>query len=96
VARRLSAPNIYDQIALADDLSVLEVLAPVELVGKTLKDLRLRDQYNVNLIAIREPNPRGEMRTVLPRAEFRIREDHILVVVGLDEDIEAFKNISRR
>ncbi len=95
VARRLSAPNIYDQIALADDLSVLEVLAPAELVGKTLKDLRLRDQYKVNLIAIREPTPRGEMHTILPRAEFRIREDHVLVVVGLDEDIEVFKGISR-
>ncbi len=95
VARRLSAPNIYDQIPLADDLSVLEVLAPAELVGKTLKDLRLRDQYNINLIAIREPDTRGEMRTILPRAEFRIRQDHVLVVVGLDEDIEAFKGISQ-
>ena len=95
VARRLSAPNIYDQIALAEDLSVLEVLAPHELIGKTLKDLRLRDQYRVNLIAIREPDQHGEMKTILPRAEFRIRQDHVLVVVGLDEDIEAFKGISR-
>jgi len=95
VARRLSTPNIYDQIALADDLSVLEVLAPSELVGKTLKDLRLRDQYRINLIAIREPDSRGEMKTILPRAEFRIQQDHVLVVVGLDEDIEAFKGISR-
>jgi trk system potassium uptake protein TrkA len=95
VARRLSAPNIYDQIPLADDLSVLEVLAPAAFVGKTLKDLRLRDQYRVNLIAIREPDVRGEWVTILPRAEFRIRQDHVLVIVGLDEDIEEFKGISR-
>lgn len=93
VARRLSAPNIYDQIQLAEDLSVLEVIAPPKLIGKSLKDLRLRDQYHVNLIAIREPNGKGEMRTVIPRGDFLIRPDHVLVVVGLDGDIEVFKNI---
>jgi trk system potassium uptake protein len=93
VARRLSAPNIYDQIQLAEDLSVLEVIAPPKLVGKTLKDLRVRDQYHVNLIAIREPNGRGEMSTIIPRAEFKIRPDHVLVVVGSDRDIEGFKNL---
>ncbi len=96
VARRLSAPNIYDQIPLADDLSVLEVLAPPVLVGKTLKELRLRDQYRVNLIAIREPDPRGGWVTTMPRAEFRIHQEHVLVVVGLDQDIEEFKALSRR
>jgi len=95
VARRLSAPNIYDQIPLADDLTVLEVLAPAPLVGKSLKDLRLRDQYRVNLIAVREPDVRGEWVTIIPRAEFRVRQDHILVIVGLNEDIEEFKSISR-
>lgn len=93
VARRLSAPNIYDQIQLAEDLSVLEVRAPSQLVGKSLKELRLRDQYHVNLIAIREPNGLGEMKTVIPRAEFHIRPEHVLVVVGLNEDIEDFKGI---
>jgi trk system potassium uptake protein TrkA len=93
VARRLSAPNIYDQIQLAEDLSVLEVIAPPKLIGKSLKDLRLRDQYHVNLIAIREPNGRGEMRTIIPRGDFQIRPDHVLVVVGLDDDIEVFKGI---
>lgn len=94
LARRLSAPNVYDQIQLAEDLSVLELLAPSKLAGKTLKDLRLRDQYQVNLIAIREPNEKGEMRTIIPRAEFQIRPDHALIVVGLNEDIEKFKNLS--
>ncbi len=93
VARRLSAPNIYDQIPLAEDLSVLEVLSPPTLTGKTLKDIRLRDQYRLNLIAVREPNGRGEMRTIIPRAEFQLRPDHVLVVVGRDADIEDFKRI---
>ncbi|PYV08998.1 MAG: hypothetical protein DMG07_24220 [Acidobacteria bacterium] len=93
VARRLSAPNIYDQIQLAENISVLEVITPPKLVGKTLKDLRLRDQYHVNLIAIREPNGKGEMETILPKSEFQIRPDHVLVVVGMDDDIEAFKNL---
>jgi trk system potassium uptake protein len=93
VARRLSAPHVYDQIPLAEDLSALEVIAPPKLVGKTLKDLRLRDQYHVNLIAVREPNGKGEMRTIIPKAEFQIRPGHILVVVGMDSDIEHFKGI---
>ena len=93
VARRLSAPNVYDQIPLAEDLSVLEMIAPSKLVGKSLKDLRLRDQYHVNLIAIREPNGRAEMKTIIPRADFLIQSGHILVVVGMDDDIELFKDL---
>ena len=93
VARRLSAPNIYDQIPLAEDLSVLEMVAPSRLIGKSLKDLRLRDQYRVNLIAIREPNGKAEMKTIIPRAEFQIQSGHVLVVVGMNDDIEAFKNL---
>src|SRR6266581_6707570 len=87
VARRLSAPNIYDQIQLAEDLSVLEVIAPPKLVGKTLKDLRVRDQYHVNLIAIREPNGRGEMETILPKSEFQIRPDHVLIRAHKHKDM---------
>ncbi len=92
VARRLSAPNIYDQIELAEDLSVLEMIAPGKLVGKTIRELRLRDEYRVNLIAIREPDSEGDMRTLIPRSEIRIRPEHVLIVVGLDHDIEEFKH----
>lgn len=92
VARRLSAPNIYDQIELAEDLSVLEMIAPGRLVGKTIRELRLRDEYRVNLIAIREPGGEGEMHTLIPRSEIRIRPEHVLIVVGLDKDIEEFKH----
>ena len=93
VGRRLSAPNIHDQIELAEDLSVLELVAPARLVGKPLKELRLRDEYHVNLIAVREPVGGNDFRTVIPRSEFKIRPEHVLIVVGLGADIEAFKTI---
>ena len=33
------------------------------------------------------------MKTIIPKAEFQIKPDHVLVVVGMDADIEDFKNI---
>jgi len=94
LARRLSAPNIYDQIQISEDLSVLEVIAPSKLVGKTLRDSRLRDQYRLNLMAIREPITAGKFRSMIPTGEMTVKPGHILVLIGFNEDIEAFKSVT--
>jgi trk system potassium uptake protein TrkA len=93
VAGRLNSPNVYDQIPLAEDLSVLEMVTPSMLTGKSLQDLRLRDQHRVNLIAIRKPDGKAGMKTVIPRANFQIQSGQVLVVVGMNDDIEAFKRL---
>jgi trk system potassium uptake protein TrkA len=53
MVRRLTISNIRNYFELADGFSLVEVEAPEQTIGKTLRELDLRSKYRVNLIAIK-------------------------------------------
>ena len=89
VARGLSTPNILDFIPLEEDYSLVQVGPPRALIGKTLKELNLRAKYNVHVIAIKELVP--ENFTLVPPADFVIKDSDILIVPGKSQDIKRIK-----
>lgn len=54
LARKLANPQINDFISLADGYTLIELRAPKPFQGKTVKELELRQQYNVNLVVIKQ------------------------------------------
>ena len=72
------------------------------MVGRSLERLNLRQEYHVNVIAIErfktnvdeEGNPIKEERVILPTKDDVLLTDDILIVVGRNSDIEAFKEVS--
>lgn len=91
LARQLSNPRLIDFIQLADGFALLEFRAPKSFQRKTIRELALRNQYDVNLVVIRREEsaatsaePVATYRTVFPRAEDEIQQNDILVVVGSD------------
>jgi len=58
-------PTILDYLRLHGDISLLEILAPEEFVGKNLMELRLRERYGITVIAIFGP----ERKAVSPRPD---------------------------
>lgn len=80
LAHSLIAPTIIDMIELSDDYSVVEVNAPDDMVGKSLKELDIRARYGVSIIALRRED---EQKTnISPRAEDVIEEHDIIVAIG--------------
>lgn len=55
-------------------------------VGKTLVEVSLRTNYDVNVIAIRELVP--ERMTVVIKPDYKIKDSDVLVVLGRQEDIQ--------
>src|SRR5690554_6801321 len=53
LAHSLSAFNIVDLIELSSNSNVVEVSAPEEMVGRSLKELNLRARFGINVIALR-------------------------------------------
>ena len=53
LGRRLAHPRIRDYITLGEGFTVVEMLAPASFAGKSLRQIDLRNNYQVNLIAIR-------------------------------------------
>ncbi|MFO7708003.1 MAG: TrkA C-terminal domain-containing protein [Desulfobacterales bacterium] len=66
-----------------------EVLIPCDsdVLGKTLADLKFRQQFNVTVVGIR----RGQERIVSPGAQKRLMPEDRLVVLGEREAVERMK-----
>jgi len=91
LARQLANPHLVDFIRLAEGFTLLEFHAPRAFQGKSIRELALRNQYDINLVVVRRPvgDPEeGEeqhFRTIVPRPDDKIEAKDMLVVVGADE-----------
>ena len=52
LAKNLSSPNVLDYIELSDEYGIIEIPAPKDWVGKSLKELNVRAKLGVNIIAV--------------------------------------------
>lgn len=84
VAHNLTSSNILDYIELSPDFSILEITTLKSWVGKDLKDLRLRNKYGVNIIAIKN----DKTVNISPSSDDIIKEDDIIVMIGDAKDIK--------
>lgn len=103
IARSLVMENVLKHIHLSAGYSVAEIKVPAGLVGKTLRDTRLRKEFGINVVAIKKHRPQitsdGE-RTIeeytenVPSPDASFEEDDVLVIVGDDSDIARFSKES--
>jgi len=89
VAKSLISPNVLDYIPLSKDYTICEMAPPPSFMGKTIAELHLRSKHHIEVIAIREMLP--ERLTMVPHADFVIKDSDILVVIGKEEDIQKIK-----
>lgn len=87
VAHSLVVPNSLDYIELSRDFSIVEIPAPKEFVGQSLKQLELRPRYGLTLIAVkrRSDDRGGEVTNIAPLAEEVIEEGDVLSLLGANE-----------
>ncbi|WP_144555770.1 TrkA family potassium uptake protein [Bacillus sp. X1(2014)] len=90
VAHQLLAPNVLNYIELSNEYNIEEVLVHKSMTGKSLRDLDLRAQYNVNVIAILS----NENLIISPFPEHLIQEGDKLVVIGHRNDLNEFATIN--
>lgn len=87
VAHHLISPNILDFIELADDYSIVEIVASDFMIGKNLRELDVRAKYGCNVMAIKS----GNKVNVAPLASDRINREDVLVVMGQNDDLQKFE-----
>ena len=86
LAVRYSADHVFDYIELTDEYSIYEIPPLSEWVGRSLKELMLRNVYHISILAIKRPDGRMNM---MPGAEYAIRGDDHLMVIGTKGDING-------
>lgn len=89
LARSLHSHNVLDYIELSRDYGILEVPAPKEWMGKSLKELNVRAKLGVNIIAVKN----GGETNVSPSADYRIQSGDVLAVLGDTVALEAVQRL---
>lgn len=87
VAHNLVSSNILDYIQVSPDFSILEITALKSWHNKTLSELKLRNIYGINVIAIK----RNAEVIPSPAPDFIIKNFDILVIIGNTEDIKEIE-----
>jgi trk system potassium uptake protein len=92
VANSLTSPKVSEHIDLSSNVSIIEIKAPKDFVGKSLKLLSVRVKYGLNIVAIKSTDDVGaESINPTPEADYKIKALDKLMVVGPNENIEKLK-----
>ena len=84
LAMRFSANHVYDYIELSEDYSIYEIAPPQGWLGKSLKELDIRNKYHINILGVK----RGEKVEMISASEYKIKKDDHLMILGRKEDTE--------
>ena len=95
LANSLINPSFNEILALSEDLQVVEMPVPLPFVGKTLRDVKLREKYSLNLIAIKTPlagsgeEEEGDEQQIegIPRPDRLFRKGDILIIFGKEKNL---------
>ncbi len=90
VAHSLVSTSFLDYIELTPDYSIVELKAAKDWQGKSLKDLNVRAEYGINIMAIKQ----DDKVVVSPAADDVIQREDVLVVIGKARDINRFQENS--
>lgn len=98
LSKRVTKPSIVELIQLSDDgYALSDILVPPTFVDKTLAELNLRQEYSVNVIAIKHKHrkilPDGTEQIKdsvnhLPKPNDLLRKNDIISCIGAIEQIE--------
>jgi trk system potassium uptake protein TrkA len=96
----IAMPNILEQIELSKDYNLVEVVAPKEIWGKTIKNSSVRSNYEVNIIAVRKRIPiinddgQSDIKeevNMMPGPDDEINQNDILVVIGSEKSLTKLR-----
>lgn len=93
VAQSLASSNILECIDLSDDYSIAEIEVLKDWDGRSLKDLDLRKNYGINVMAIKGSDA---SLNISPLGEDVLKQKDILVVIGSLEDLQNLEHVAKR
>ena len=94
LAQRLARQDVLEYLPLLPGYSIVEIAAPAEFVGKSLRELALRNRLKVQLIAIHRGSGAEREIKIVPRAEDVIQDGDLLILLGEDRDLDRVREIA--
>lgn len=96
LTREISTLNETRTSKISDGYSIVERKPSYDFIGKTLKELRFRNKYGLEILMIKKYDAMFDEsglkeKIVMPGHDYKIEADDILVLFGKDENIEKTK-----
>ena len=88
LANDLAFNNLFDAIELTSEYSITDVSALNGWAGKNLKELKLREKYGINVIAIK----RNGVLLINPSADDPTQKGDVFVILGLNGTLKKIAN----
>lgn len=90
MAQNIAETKMLDLIHFSEEFSIAEMAVPAKFIGKTVKELNLRENFGINIIAVQHGsdklNPSVKANTVLA-------EGDTMLVIGDNDALEAVGNL---
>ena len=85
----LTSAGVMEYIELSDEYGIVEMLPPESWLGKSIRQLDLRNKYGANVIALRQ----DEKLSIPPDIDTPIGETSNLVMLASYEMINQIKKL---
>jgi len=98
-AKKLCLKGVVDSFELNKNFSIVEIIVPEKYIGKSIEEIRFREQYNILVLTIikntEEVSFLGKSKTVpkvqgIPEPNTILEKDDIIVIYGANEDLQKF------
>lgn len=102
IGRQLLYSKLEDTVDLSQGYVLADIKTPKQFVGKTIGEIKFRQKYHVNVIAIKKSKKigrrAGDQSVVqeynsLPTAEDILDQDSIVVIVGQKDDVDRIASL---
>lgn len=90
LANDLAFNLLFDAIELSSEYSIAEILTLTEWIGKNLREIKLREKYEVTAIAIK----RNGTLIVNPPADAPTKKEDIFLLLGTNNTLKKIASIS--
>lgn len=85
-AVRYSADHVFDYVALTKDYSIYETEVPIDWIGKSIIELKVRQKHQVNVLAVKT---NGKLDP-LPGPDHVFSVNEMIYVMGSNRDLAKF------
>lgn len=88
LANRLISSQIMEYISLNDEIDITELRLPEQIQNLSIKDMDIRKNYNLNIIAVKK----GDNISTEITPDLILNGDDVIVVIGKNLNIKKFEN----
>ncbi len=89
LARAIATYAATERFEIMPGYDLIEIDAPNYMVGKSLKELALRNKYKVNVAFVKKVGTEEDM-DIFPNPDYRFQEGDRIWVIGKEKDLRKF------